>query len=278
MAAAAAAALAPPRRLRVASVLPAATEALCFIGGASLLVGRSHEDNYPPEITHLPMLTTQHTTYTTAADVDQQVREAVHSGTALYGVEVDVLKSLRPDVILTQDICSVCAVNLQTVERVAASISPSPRVVSLNPENLEDVLANILAVGEAVGMQAEARAAHESILRRLANVDALVRLRHTPGPSVAFIEWPDPIYVGGHWTPELIRRAGGRHPCNEPKVECGGGAGKSFAVSPEAIVASAPDLVIVCPCGLDLPATRKEAARLEVRSLCSPYTSTPLPP
>lgn len=251
--------------VRAVSVLPSATEMLCFIGGGGRLVGRSHEDNYPAEITHLPVLTGQRTQFTTCADVDKQVSAALSSGQSLYTLDVELLKQLRPDVILTQDICSVCAIDLPTVERVAAQISPSPQVVSLNPMSLNDVLANITQVGEAVGMQEEAAAAIAGLRARLAAVDARVeawRQRRGPGegPNVAFVEWPDPIYVGGHWTPELIARAGGRHPLNPTRGE---GAGKSFPVPVERFVESDPDLIIICPCGLDLVAARREAGTFQ---------------
>jgi len=251
--------------MRVASVLPSATEILCFIGGESLLVGRSHEDNFPPQITHLPVLTGQTTAFTTAGEVDRVVSESIGKGESLYTLEVDVIKSLAPEVILTQDICSVCAIDLQTVERLAARMSPQPKVVSLNPLNLDDVLANVLELGEAVGMVDEARAAHASLVRRIENVDRLVeqlqqqQQQHAGStgrrPRVAFIEWSDPLYVGGHWTPQLIERAGGEHTLN-----AGGesGAGKSFPVHFSKVTEMDPDLVILAPCGLTLEMTRRE--------------------
>ena len=149
---------------------------------------------------------------------------------------------------------------------------PRPRIVSLNPESFEDVLDGLLTLGEAVGMQDEARRARDRLLERVSAVDdavatAKAAFPDTPAPSVAFIEWPDPIYVGGHWTPQIIRRAGGSHPLNEPAPSSthavgasSVGAGRSFAVPAEDVVASKPTLIVVCPCGLDLPATRREAS------------------
>ena len=253
--------------LRVASVLPSATEILCFIGGEDLLVGRSHEDNFPPQITHLPVLTGQTTAFTTAGEVDRIVSESIGKGESLYTLEVGVINSLAPDVILTQDICSVCAIDLQTVERLAAKMSPQPRVVSLNPLNMDDVLANVLELGEAVGLIDEARAAHAQLVERIDAVDRLVaqqqeqqeeehggHTRHRP--RVAFIEWPEPLYVGGHWTPQLIERAGGEHTLNSGNGESGGG--KSFPVPSSQVVEMDPDLVILAPCGLTLEMTRRE--------------------
>ena len=246
--------------MRVASVLPSATEILCFIGGEHLLVGRSHEDNYPPQITHLPVLTGQTTTFTTAAEVDRIVSESIGKGESLYTLDIELIKSLAPEVILTQDICSVCAIDLQTVERIAARMSPRPKVVSLNPLNIDDVLANVLELGEAVGMADEARAAHASLVKRIGTVDHLVAQRQDGGsarrrPRVAFIEWSDPLYVGGHWTPQLIERAGGEHTLN-----AGGesGGGKSFPVPHSKVVEMDPDLVILAPCGLTLEMTQRE--------------------
>lgn len=156
--------------LRVVSVLPSATEMLCLIGGEHLLVGRSHEDNFPQSITHLPVVTGQRTTFTTPAEVDSQVSAALAQGQSLYTLDAPLIAELCPDVILTQDICKVCAIDLQTVERLAARMSPSPKIVSLNPNSLEDVLENLLQLGDAVGLEAEARVTKASLQARLRTV------------------------------------------------------------------------------------------------------------
>ena len=160
--------------MRVVSVLPSATEALAFIGGADLLVGRSHEDNFPSSITHLPVLTGQKTTFTTAADVDKQVSEALSSGQSLYTLDEALLRELKPDVILTQDLCEVCAIDLKTVERIAASLDPQPKIVSLNPQTFEDVLNSLQTIGDAVGRSEAAKAAVDGLLARVAAVAKVV--------------------------------------------------------------------------------------------------------
>lgn len=258
---------------RVVSLLPSATETLCRIGGSGLLVGRSHECDFPTNILDRPVLTGQITDSGDPAAIDRAVAEAVAAGRPLYTLDAPLLSSLRPDVILTQDLCRVCSIDLQTVEQVAAAMTPRPAVVSLNPRSFEGVLDDVLTVGRAVGLERETR-------------EELVRLRerfhraadyvtpYTDGPSVAFLEWSDPLYIGGHWTPQLIERAGGRHPLNPtaPLPGAGSGeggqgahrvAGKSRRVTPEELVRSKPDAVIVCPCGIALPGAREMALALE---------------
>ena len=278
--------------LRVASVLPSATELLCFIGGQHLLVGRSHEDNYPSSITHLPMLTDQLISreWTSAKEVDSQVSAALASGHSLYFLNTELLASLQPDLILTQDLCSVCAIDLQEVNKVAAAMNPSPNVLSMNPQSLEDVIECCTTLGEAVGLQREALKARRSLERRIEIAKSvadtiLAGQGATPLPrvKVAFVEWSDPIYVGGHWTPQLIHMAGGYHTLNPGNEGSGlpgsyvqvGGAGKSFPVSSASLTASDPDLIIVCPCGLTLPSAIRGIYPLIPLSHIHPILSYP---
>lgn len=260
-------------RLRVVSLLPAASEVVCLIGGEGLLVGRSHECNFPPSLSPLPVLTSHTSAYTSAQQVDALVSASVARGEALYSVDEKLLVDLAPHVILTQDICSACAVDRCTVDRVAALISPAPSVVCLNPLDIEGVLSSILQVGEALGMRPQALAACSSLRHRMSSVDDVVsraQQRGVVAPVVSFIEWPDPLYIGGHWTPQLIERAGGTHPLNPGGSE---GAGKSFPVSCESIVSSDPHLLILAPCGLDLRMTRREAEVLEGREWYASLTA-----
>jgi iron complex transport system substrate-binding protein len=269
------------KKIRVASVLPSATEILCSIGGDHLLVGRSHEDNFPLSITHLPALTGQLISreWTSASAVNAEVSCALASGKSLYFLNAKLLADLKPDLILTQDLCSVCAIDLAEVRLIASQMDPQPVVLSLNPQTLEDVLSDMIIVGEAVGMQKEAAAAKGVFDDRVRTVvsaadeilkewEGLVAPQGKGRIKVAFIEWSDPIYVGGHWTPQLIYMAGGEHtlnPCGEggpnSYVQIGG-AGKSFPVTTESVIASDPDLIIVSPCGLNLEMSRREADRL----------------
>jgi iron complex transport system substrate-binding protein len=202
-----------------------------------------------------------------------QVREAMESGKVdlLYQIDAERLRELQPDVILSQGLCSVCSIDVQTVERVCKKMVPEPTIVNVSPENLDGVLASVLQIGKAVGMEAEAAEVESKLRARVrraverAGRAAATRKQATgnEAPNVAFVEWLDPIYVGGHWTPELIAMAGARHPLNPPgSGPDGKGGGKSFAVSASAVSSSDPDFVILCPCGLDLKATETEAWRL----------------
>jgi ABC-type Fe3+-hydroxamate transport system substrate-binding protein len=243
--------------MRVVSLLPSATELLCAIGGESLLVGRSHECDHPRSVSNRPVLTAARTMATTSAEIDAEVREALESQDvqSLYHLDATTLASLAPDVILTQDLCEVCSIDLETVRGVAATMNPSPKIVSLDPKTVWDVLDDLLAVGRAVGLEREAEAA--MVASREAYWSAVDFVNpYVPGPEVLFLEWMDPPFVGGHWTPALLEHAGGVHSLNRPGE-------KSRQVTQEDIVASQPDRVVICPCGYDLDAIRRELPELK---------------
>ena len=256
---------------RVVSLLPSATELLFAAGGGDLLVGRSHECDWPPEAMHAPVLTAARVAHVAGASgagaagvgvsapdaraIDAEVREALSAGQSLYSLDEARLAALRPDVILTQDLCEVCSIDLRTVERVARALPNAPRIVNLNPTTVWQVLDDLLAVGEAVGRADAARSAATALRDRLWTA-AERSVPFTDGPSVLFLEWSDPPFVGGHWTPELIEMAGGRHPLNRA------GAKSRVATTAE-IAASAPERVVVCPCGYPLAAVREAVRALE---------------
>ncbi|MFN9970456.1 MAG: ABC transporter substrate-binding protein [Phycisphaerae bacterium] len=268
--------------MRVVSLLPSATEALCLIGGESMLVGRSHECDFPASIARVPVLTAQAIPATLSdalnpqpGAIDARVREQLASGQSLYRVDEKLLRELRPDVILTQDLCSVCSIDLATVRRIVADMTTShyqPRIVSLNPQTFEDVLDDVYRVGAAVGLDQEATAAVVRLRERVFSASEYVN-PFDDGPNVVFLEWTDPLFIGGHWTPQLIERAGARHPLNATVAKESAGAalgpqvaervaGKSIRVPKEAMVGVNPDAVIIAPCGLNLEQTRGCAAAL----------------
>jgi iron complex transport system substrate-binding protein len=262
-------------KLRIVSLLPSATEVVCAIpDGMEMLVGRSHECDYPAEVKRLPVLTAARTCMTTSAEVDAQVRAALGAGQSLYTLDEALLAELRPDVIITQDLCQVCSVDLAAVARAAARMSPKPAVVSLNPTTVEGVFDDVLTVGRALGLEDAAQRTLVQLRERMYSAGEFVN-PYADGPSVAFLEWTDPIFVGGHWTPQLIERAGGRHPLNptRPVSESAGAAegpigqtqraaGKSVTVPPEVLSATRPERIVICPCGLDLDQTRRQAQAL----------------
>ena len=273
---------------RVVSLLPSATEILCAIGGQKLLIGRSHEDNFPSSVTSLPILTGQVVSkeWTDAGAVDAIVSESIKSGRSLYTIDENQIRSLKPNFILTQHLCKVCAIDMKAVECLTNSMLPKPEIVSLNPHSLQEVLEDMTRLGSILNLESQAAYATNKLEFRIRKaIDYVAKFNnnttnhiHQP-KNVAFIEWSDPVYVGGHWTPQLIRMAGGIHPLN-PNGEGAeglyvqtGGAGKSFPVPIEAIIKSDPDIVIICPCGLSLKESRREADRI-IKPLVSTNNNT----
>ena len=274
--------------MRVVSLLPSATEILDAVGAIDLLVARSHECDSPNSVGALPVLTDQRTRFTSSSAVDEAVRtrvrpqgagsqssasenpsEGSEADRSLYDLDGRLLAELRPDLILTQDLCDVCSVDLRTVERlVAAMPEPRPRILSLNPHSVEDVLDDHLRVGEAVGRPDRARRAVVEFRERLHRAQEFVN-EFEQGPVVGFMEWTDPVFIAGHWTVQMIERAGGRHPLNETVAKESSGAaaglqqgarvaGKSVRVPTEAFAAVQPERLIVCPCGLSLDQIERE--------------------
>ncbi len=250
--------------MRVVSLLPSATEILCSIeSGRSLLVGRSHECDWPADIASLPVLTSQRTHATTSATIDQQVREMLHRdehsdgagvSASLYALDAELLRSLRPDVILTQDLCDVCSIDLNTVRRIAYDLQPQPHIVSLNPGTLEGVFDDVLRVGEAVGLHAAAQRTVVALRERYWSARDYVN-PYIEGPEVGFLEWMDPLFCAGHWTPQLIETAGGMHSLNKPGE-------KSQRIEPEELLEVMPQRLIICPCGYTIGQTQRELATL----------------
>jgi iron complex transport system substrate-binding protein len=236
--------------MRVVSLLPSSTEILFGIGAGDQVVGVTHECDYPPEAQTRPALTSSLLpAELDAAGIDRHVRASVHAGSSLYGLDEQRLAALEPDLIVTQELCAVCAVSYEIVDRAVKRLRGDPRIVSLEPSSLEDVFATVTALGDLTGSEPGAA----TLLAGLrARVDAL-RARPPADRRVLVLEWTDPPMSGGHWTPGLVELAGGTPLLAHPGTN-------SRVLEWDAIVAADPDVVIVAPCGWD---TAKAHAALE---------------
>ncbi|MCH2132559.1 MAG: ABC transporter substrate-binding protein [Phycisphaerales bacterium] len=241
--------------MRVVSLVPAATELLCAAGGESLLVGRSHECDWPPSVSDRPVLTTQRTTADTPAEIDAQVTEAIDSGASLYLLDTEQLRALQPDVILTQDLCHVCSIDLDSVRAVAAGMDTPPAIVSLNPSRIEDVFDDLVRVGNACGIEDSTREALAALRERWWNARDFVN-QYLDGPQLAVLEWTDPLYVAGHWTPDIVLAAGARHDLNAPGAT-------SRPIAPEDLLEVLPERLVICPCGRTLEQARQDIEPLK---------------
>jgi len=214
--------------MRIVSLIPSGTEIVALLGAESMLVGRSHECDFPPQIRSIDPLTSQRTHFDPDSGIntkviDQQVRESIESGQSLYDIDIQRLRSLEPDLVITQDLCSVCSIDLDSVRAAITSMPKPARILSLNPETIEDILDDLYRVGEAIGL--EDRAMHEAVKLRQRMDRAEEHINpYDDGPVCGFMEWTDPIYIAGHWNVQLIERGGACHPLNETRPRPGSGA------------------------------------------------------
>ncbi len=240
--------------MRIVSLVPAATEIVAALGAADDLVAVSHDCDFPPAIRDRPRVTRSVIDPALpSAAIDRAVRAALPTG-ALYAVES--LAPYRPDVVLTQGLCSVCAPAEDEVARAAAALPRPPRVVSLDPRSLADVLRDVRAVGTALGLEERAAALVASLEARIAAVRA--RVAGLPRRRAALLEWIDPPFCAGHWNPELVALAGG--------VELLGRPGAHAAeVAWDAVCAAAPEVLVLACCGFDVSRTLEELPALRAR-------------
>lgn len=240
--------------MRICSLLPSATEVLFALGLGDSVAGVTHECDFPPEAATKPALIRPRVDPNAqSGDLDRSVRELMSRGESLYAVHDDLLREMAPDLIITQDLCHVCAASPDDLASALAKMPKTPRILTLQPHTLSDVWNDIRRIGEATGKFREADEFGKLQESKVAAVRAKVRNARTQ-PRVACIEWLDPVYVGGHWVPEMVEAAGG--------VDILGRAGEpSFTVSSEQVIAAAPDVIIVMPCGFDVNRTVKELER-----------------
>jgi iron complex transport system substrate-binding protein len=240
--------------MRICSLLPSATEIVGRLGLADSLVGVSAECNWPPEVRRLPVVTSARveSASLTSAAIDAAVREAIADGTPLYAIDADLLEQLRPDVIVTQDLCAVCAVSSGDLSTLCPT---EARVVSLDPRTLEEIAASVELLGRELG---EPERGREVAGEFRAAIDAVRQRTKSLTRRLVFVaEWLDPPFAAGHWVPEMVAAAGGR--------EVLGRAGEpSFQTTWDQVRSAAPELIVLAPCGFDEERAAREAAGVEL--------------
>ncbi len=244
--------------MRIASLLPSATEILIALGIEDSLVAVSHSCDFAGPVEALPRATSTRVPIgASSREIDAVVRDCLHRGESLYRLDDALLESLRPDLIVTQALCEVCAVGPAEVERALPALSSNPQVIALEPRTLAEVFAAIETVGAAVGRSGRAAALVSALRRRVETVTARAAALEVR-PRVAFLEWADPPICGGHWNPELVELAGGRD-----------GLGRigapSRMVEWEEIVAWQPEVLVLACCGFDETRGEQEMESLAQR-------------
>jgi iron complex transport system substrate-binding protein len=266
--------------MRIVSLVPHATELLFALGLGPEVIAVTHECDHPPEALERERITRDVLPQgLAAAEIDAAVRERTLNGEAIYELDRQALARLEPDLIVTQALCAVCAVSYEEVDAIARELPSRPRVVSLDPKTVGETLEDVRTLAHATGRVQQG----EELVRETASrIDAVVQaVRGRARPRVAALEWLDPVYVAGHWTPQLIELAGGED-------VLGVAAEPSRTASWVEVAAAEPEVVVVMPCGYDAPRAHEEAlgyggelaalrARLLVAVNASAYFSRPGP-
>jgi len=243
--------------MRIVSLLPSATEILFALGLDQQIVGVSHECDFPPAArSKTVVIHSRIPKEASPSEIDRLVREFSARGESVYAVDAAALRGLSPDLIVTQDLCHVCAASPEDLAAVLANFESKPEVLSLNPLDLGDVWRDILLVGEQTFHPHAAEKLIESIGEKLGALEQKIpsaddKQQGADRPAVAFLEWLQPIYVGGHWVPGMINFAGGRDVFGEP-------GRPSFRVTLDDVVAAEPDVLIAAPCGYTAAQAREE--------------------
>jgi iron complex transport system substrate-binding protein len=244
------------RAPRIVSLLPAATEIVAALGALGQLVGVTPECDHPASVTHLPRVTScAIDPDASSAAIDAGVRALASTGAPVFTLDAPLVASLAPEVLLTQSVCDVCALPESEVDRAVAALAAAPAVVSLGGTTLDGVWDDVRRVGVAIGRRAEAEALIEAAAARMRRVHETLKAARASRPRVAVIEWLDPVFVAGHWSPELVRRAGGIDVLAEPGAH-------SVQVDVGAVRAADPDVLLFAPCGFDAGRAAGEAEAL----------------
>ena len=237
--------------MRIVSLLPSATEILFGLGFDHEIVGVSHECDFPLRArTKTPVIHSRIPKDAPPGEIDRLVRDYISRGESLYEVDDEILQDLSPDLIITQDLCHVCAASPDDLTMALAKLKRRPELLCLNPQDLRDVWRDILWVGEQTDRSPRAEEIVRMIGERIGELGIMVDAIKSR-PRVVLLEWLQPFYVGGHWVPEMIEHAGGLDVIGKVKTP-------SFPVSEEEIIAAAPDIMIVAPCGYNKGQSRDE--------------------
>lgn len=231
--------------MRIVSFLPAGTEIAHALGAGDQLVGRSHECDYPPEVKALPVVSKPALDLDGLSQeaIDSAVAERLRSGESLYQVDEVLLRDLAPDVVITQDLCQVCAPSGNELTRALKELPSKPEVLWLTPQNLGEIEENILAVGVAARRKDVAQQLVEQNRRRMAAVSHAVT--GVPRRRIVFLEWTEPLFCAGHWVPEMIEIAGGIDPMGKPGAD-------SVRMTWDEVREAKPEMIVVAPCGYGL--------------------------
>ena len=235
--------------VRICSLLPSATEIVAELGLADSLVGVSEECDWPPQVRSLPVVTSSRidSASLTAREIDQGVREALATGESLYALDEQQLDALDPDLVITQDLCRVCAVSSVELGRLG---SLRAEVISLDPHTIAGIASTVLELALRLGVEERGREVVDEMQRRIAAVrDAVAGLRR---PEVFVCEWSDPVFAAGHWVPEMVAAAGGHDVLGAPGCA-------SYVTTWDAVLARRPELVVLACCGMDAERVAREA-------------------
>ncbi len=251
--------------MRIVSLLPSATEILFALGLDREIVGVSHECDFPPQArTKRVVIHSRLPHDATPAEIDRLVSEYVHRGESLYAVDAEVLEALAPDLIVTQDLCHVCAASPDDLATALTRFDRRPEVLCLNPQDLGDVWRDILWVGEESRRGSQAEALLVQIGARLGALEQQM-LQSADRPRVAFLEWLQPLYAGGHWVPEMIHVAGGEDVLGKVRTP-------SVRIHLQDVVEAEPEILLIAPCGYGA-----QKARDEYRSIDFPEQWSAMP-
>ncbi|HEX6173627.1 MAG TPA: cobalamin-binding protein [Candidatus Binatia bacterium] len=246
--------------MRICSLLPGATEIACALGLADDIVGVSHECDFPAAVRSKPVMVRSRIdpTMIGSGEIDRQVGDLLRSKQSLYALDEKLFKDSEPDLILTQGLCDVCALDYNDVVRAACSLAQEPTIVSLDPHCLADILNDVLRIGEVTHRLRQAESLVQELRLRIQAVRDRTA-RSASQPRVACLEWFDPLYIAGHWVPEMVQIAGGNDilgTAGEPSVK----------IEWEALIASRPEVLILMPCGFDLERAIRESSLLKDRA------------